>query len=144
MVTSERRPGGEGQAPAGHDGDVTLIGVAVVLVVGYFVVTGVAFLVRPETVALYGLSPDGPAGRTEVRCYYGALALGLGAFVGFLGTRDLGREAITGVLMIASAILVVRVIGACIDRGWAEGYNRLAVPTEMGFVIALAGVLIIG
>lgn len=131
-------------SPAGHDGAMTLIGVAVVLVVGYFVVTGVAFMVRPETVALYGLSPDGPAGRTEVRCYYGALALGLGAFVAYLGTNDLGREAITGVLMIASAILVTRVAGAFVDRGWDESYTRMAVPTEIGFVVALTGVLLLG
>jgi len=116
---------------------VTLIDIAVVLVVGYFLVTGLTFLVRPESVAFYGLSADGPAGRTEVRCYYGALALGLGAFVGYLGLNDLGREAITGVLMIASAILVVRVIGAF-------AYNRLAVPTETGFVVALGAVLFFG
>lgn len=123
---------------------MTLIDVAVVLVVGYFLVTGVTFLIRPEAVAFYNIDPDGPAGRTEVRCYYGALALGLGTFIGYLGTRDLGREAVTGVLMIASAILVVRIVGAFIDRGWAESYNRLAVPTEIGFVVALAGVLVIG
>ena len=73
-----------------------------------------------------------------------ALALGLGAFVGYLGLNDLGREAITGVLMIASAILVVRVIGALADRGWSERYNRLAVPTETGFVVALGAVLFFG
>ncbi|HBX10359.1 DUF4345 family protein [Candidatus Neomicrothrix sp.] len=123
---------------------MTLIDIAVVLVVGYFLVTGLTFLVRPESVAFYGLSADGPAGRTEVRCYYGALALGLGAFVGYLGLNDLGREAITGVLMIASAILVVRVIGAFADRGWSERYNRLAVPTETGFVVALGAVLFFG
>ena len=123
---------------------VTLIDVAVVLVVGYFLVTGLAFLVRPEAVAFYGLSPEGPAGRTEVRCYYGALALGLGAFSGWLGLRDLGREAIAGVLMIASAILAARVVGAFVDQGWDERYTRMAVPTEIGFVVALAGVLVLG
>ena len=123
---------------------MTLIDVAVVLVVGYFVVTGMTFLVRPEAGALYGLCPDAPAGRTEVRCYYGALALGLSAFVGYLGAGDLGRQAITGVLIIASAILVVRVTGAFMDRGWDERYTRLAVPAELGFVIALSVVLIVG
>ena len=123
---------------------MTLIGFAIVLIVGYFAVTGLTFLIRPDAVAMYNLTPDGPAGRTEVRCYYGALALGLGAFVGYLGLNDLGREAITGVLMIASAILVVRVIGAFADRGWSERYNRLAVPTETGFVVALGAVLFFG
>lgn len=123
---------------------MTLIGFAVVLIVGYFAVTGLMFLVRPDAVALYGLAPDGPAGRTEVRCYYGALALGLGGFIAYLGLNDLGREAVLGVLMIASAILAVRVAGAFIDRGWSEGYTRLAVPTEVGFVVALSLVLALG
>lgn len=123
---------------------MTLIGFAIVLIVGYFAVTGLAFLVRPETVAMYNLTADGPAGRTEVRCYYGALALGLGAFVAYLGLNGLGREAVLGVLFIASAILVVRVIGAFIDGGWSEGYTRLAVPTELGFVASLSLVLALG
>lgn len=119
------------------------IDVAVILVVGYFTVTGLTFLIRPSSVAFYDLRPEGAAGRTEVRCYYGALALGLGAFVAYLGARDLGREAILGALMIASAILVTRVVGATIDRGWGERYNRTAVPVEAGFVAALALVLVL-
>ena len=120
-----------------------LIDVSVVLVVGYFAVTGLTFLIRPSSVTYYDLRPEGPAGRTEVRCYYGALALGLGAFVAYLGTRDLGREAIIGVLIIASAILATRVVGATVDRGWGERYNRTAVPVEVGFVAALALVLVL-
>ena len=121
-----------------------LIDIGVVLVVGYFLVTGVLFLVRPDAVAMYDMRPLGPAGRTEVRCYYGALALGLAGFVGYLGVNDLGREALVGVLMIAGAILVVRVVGAIVDGGWSERYTRTAVPVEIGFVAALAAVLIIG
>lgn len=118
-----------------------LLNVAVVLVVGYFLVTGLLFVVRPEAVAMYDLRAQGAAGRTEVRCYYGALALGLGGFVAYLGLNDLGREAITGVLMIAAAILVVRVVGAFVDDGWSARYTRTAVPVEVGFVLALAGTL---
>jgi hypothetical protein len=126
------------------DHDVAmLLNVAVVLVVGYFLVTGVLFLVRPEAVAMYDLRAQGAAGRTEVRCYYGALALGLAGFIGYLGANDLGREAITGVLMIAAAILVVRVVGAFVDDGWSESYTRTAVPVEVGFVLALAGTLVL-
>ncbi len=121
-----------------------LIDIAVVLVVVYFAATGLTFLVRPQAVALYDMSPIGPAGRTEVRCYYGALALGLGGFVAYLGLRDLGREALVGVLMIAASILVVRVIGAFVDNGWNERYTRTAVPVEVGFVVALTAVLALG
>lgn len=118
-----------------------ILDVAIVLVVSYFAVTGLTFLVRPDAVAFYDLRPIGAAGRTEVRCYYGALALGLGAFVAYLGVRDQGREAITGVLFIASAILITRVIGAFVDDGWGERYTRTAVPVEIAFVVALGAVL---
>lgn len=121
----------------------SLVDVAVILVVGYFAVTGLTFLIRPSAVVFYDIRPEGPAGRTEVRCYYGALALGLGAFVAYLGVQGMGREAILGVLMIASAILVTRVVGATVDRGWGERYNRTAVPVEIGFVVALALVLVL-
>ena len=121
-----------------------LIDIGVLVVVGYFLATGALFLVRPEAVAMYDLRPLGPAGRTEVRCYYGALALGLAGFIGYLGLNDLGREALVGVLMIAAAILVVRVLGAVVDGGWSERYTRTAVPVEIGFVAALAAVLAIG
>jgi hypothetical protein len=120
-----------------------LLNVALVLVVGYFVVTGLLFLVRPEAVVMYDLRANGAAGRTEVRCYYGALALGLGGFVAYLGLNDLGHDAIVGVLMIAAAILVVRVVGAFVDDGWSEPYTRTAVPVEIGFVVALAVVVVL-
>lgn len=120
-----------------------LLNVALVLVVGYFVVTGVLFLVRPEAVAMYDLRANGAAGRTEVRCYYGALAIGLGGFVVYLGLNDLGHEAIVGVLMIAAAILAVRVVGAFVDDGWSEPYTRTAVPVEIGFVLALAATAVL-
>jgi hypothetical protein len=120
-----------------------LLNVALVLVVGYFVVTGLLFLVRPEAVAMYDLRANGAAGRTEVRCYYGALALGLGGFVAYLGLNDLGHDALVGVLMIAAAILVVRVVGAFVDDGWSEPYTRTAVPVEIGFVVALAVVAVL-
>lgn len=121
-----------------------LINIGVVLVVIYFAATGLLFLVRPEQVSMYEMAPIGAAGRTEVRCYYGALALGLGGFIAYLGFNDLGREALIGVLMIASSILVVRVIGAIVDDGLGEAYNRRAIPVEVGFVVALAAVLLIG
>lgn len=121
-----------------------LIDVGVVLVVAYFGVTGMLFLLRPQAVAMYEMAPRGPAGRTEVRCYYGALALGIGGFLAYLGLRDLGREAVVGVLIIASVILVTRVVGAFVDGGWGERYTRTAVPVEVGFVVLLAGTLALG
>lgn len=123
---------------------MSLMDAGLVLVVGYFLLTGACFLVRPGAVAAYDMRPIGPAGRTEVRCYYGALALGLGAFLAYLGVEDLARHALVGALMIASAILVTRVVGAFVDRGWSERYTRTAVPVEAGFVVLLGLVLVLG
>lgn len=121
-----------------------LIDIGVVLVVGYFAVTGLTFLIKPEVVAKYDIAPIGAAGRTEVRCYYGALALGLGGFIAYLGSTGLGREALLGTLFIAAAILSARILGAFIDRSARESYTRTAIPVEIGFVVALAVVLIVG
>lgn len=121
-----------------------LIDIGVILIVGYFACTGTLFLCKPDAVSMYDMAPAGPAGRTEVRCYYGALALGLGAFMAYLGTNDLGREAIVGTLFIAGAILAARVVGAFVDRSGSEDYTRLAIPVEIGFVVALAVVLLVG
>ena len=121
-----------------------LIDVGVVLVVAYFGATGGLFLLRPAEVARYDMQAIGPAGRTEVRCYYGALALGMAAFLTYLGVVDRGRDAILGTFFIASAILVTRVVGAFVDGGWTEPYNRMAVPVETGFVVLLGATLLVG
>lgn len=126
----------------GNDVLMTLIDFAVVAVVGYLAVTGLNFLLRPGSVSLYSLSPNGATGRTEVRCYYGALALGLAGFIAYLGLTGLGHQAITGMLFIAGAIFVARLFGTMIDGGWTSSYTRLAIPVEAGFVIALGVVLL--
>ena len=123
---------------------MNLIDVGLLVVVGYFLVTGLMFLLRPDAVSFYDMASVGPAGRTEVRCYYGALALGIGSFMAYLGFSDLGREALVGTLFIASAIFVVRVVGTAVDGGWSERYTRTAIPVEAGFVVALAAVLALG
>ena len=47
-------------------------------------------------------------------------------------------------LVIATAILVTRIVGATVDGAWRERYTRTAVPVEMVFVVALALVLVTG
>ncbi len=47
-------------------------------------------------------------------------------------------------MAVDDAILVVRVMGAVVDGGWSERYTRTAVPVEVGFVVALAAVLVVG
>lgn len=122
---------------------MTLINFAVIVIVCYFMVTGVNFIFRPESVSLYDVAATSSTGKTEIRCYYGALAIGLACFVAYLGFHDLGRQAVAGVSFIATAIFVTRVIGTVIDGGWKSSYTKLAVPVEAGFVIALGVVLLL-
>lgn len=49
-----------------------------------------------------------------------------------------------GVLLLASAILVTRVVGVFVDHGWSERYNRTAIPVEAGFVVLLGAILAFG
>ena len=110
---------------------------AVIGAIIYFVGFGAVFLARPGTVERLGLAWTDAAGQTEVRAYYGGLSWALAGFLTYLLTQDLDLEALTGVLILASAVLVTRVIGATIDRGWAEIYNRQAIPIEAAFALGL-------
>ena len=53
---------------------------------------------------------------------------------------DLATEALTGVLFLATAVLVVRIAGTMVDGGRAHPYTRTAIPVEATFVLALAAV----
>jgi hypothetical protein len=114
---------------------------AVAAAMGYFVVFGFGFLVRPELADRFGLRWVRPAGRTEVRCYYGAVSWGLAGFLGYLWNRGLEVEALTGVLILAGAVLATRVVGTVVDGAGDDPYTRVALPTETAFVVALALVL---
>lgn len=116
---------------------------AVFAAAGYFAVFGAGFLFRPELVERFALRWTDPAGRTEVRCYYGAVSWALGAFLVYLTTRDLAVEALTGVLFLATAVFVTRVVGTIVDGGRAHPYSRLAIPTEAAFVAAVALALVL-
>lgn len=118
-----------------------MIEIAVVAAIVYFVVFGAGFLVRPELVDRFGLRYDRPAGRVEVRCYYGALSWGLAGFLGWLLAHDQARHALVGVLFLASAVLLARMVSTIADDARDDPYTRLAIPTETIFVFALAVVL---
>ena len=107
---------------------------------GYFLVFGAGFIVRPELVERFSLHWSAPAGRTEVRCYYGAVSWALAAFLIYLSRRGLVTEALTGVLFLAVAVLVTRVIGTLVDGGRNDDYTKVAIPVEAMFVLAVAAV----
>lgn len=103
----------------------------------YFAVFGTAFVFRPALVDRFGLQWTNPAGQTEVRAYYGAVSWALAAFLVYLERNGLEVAALTGVLFLATAVLVVRLIGTAIDGAWAEEYTKGALPVEALFVLAL-------
>lgn len=110
---------------------------AVSAAIAYFAAFGAGFVFRPALVERFSLRWTTAAGRTEVRCYYGAVSWALAGFLGYLLAEDLAVEALTGVLFLASAVLVVRVLGTAVDGGWSDPYTRLAIPTEALFVAGL-------
>ncbi|MEO6627232.1 MAG: DUF4345 family protein [Aquihabitans sp.] len=104
----------------------------------YFFGFGAGFLARPELADRLGLRWTNPAGRTEIRCYYGAVSWALGGYLIYLVTQDEAAYAVTAALFLASAVFVTRVIGTVIDGASGEAYTRLAIPTEAAFVAVLA------
>ncbi len=75
-----------------------------------------------------------------MRCYYGAVSLALAGFLAYLLSEELATEALTGVLFLAVAVLVTRVVGTLVDGGRTHPYTRMAIPVETGFVAAVAAV----
>ena len=103
----------------------------------YFIVFGTGLLARPELAGRMGLQWTDPSGRTEIRCYYGALSWGLAGFLLYLLHRHHGLEALTGATFLASAVLASRVVGTFVDGGWREAYTKTAIPVEALFVVCL-------
>jgi hypothetical protein len=119
---------------------MTTTELAVGAAAGYFFVFGTGFVLRPELVDRFALRWTDAAGKTEVRCYYGAVSWALGGFLVYLLAQDLAVEALTGVLFLASSVLLVRIIGTAVDGGRAHPYTRMAIPVETAFVVAVAAV----
>ncbi len=117
---------------------MTLVGFAVVAASLYFFGFGTGFIFRPQFADQLGLQWINPAGKTEVRCYYGAVSWALAGFLGYLLHQHQSVDALTGVLFLATAVFTMRVIGTTIDRAWREAYTKTAIPVEGLFVLVLA------
>jgi hypothetical protein len=118
--------------------------IAVVASCVYFFGFGAAYLFRPQLADQLGLEWLNPAGRTEIRCSYGALSWALAAFFGYLVSEHHSVLALTGVLFLAGAVLATRLVGTTVDRAWGERYTKMAVPIETAFVLALGAVRLFG
>lgn len=128
---------------------MTITELAVAAAAGYFFVFGTGFVFKPELVERFALRWTDPAGRTEVRCYYGAVSWALAGFLVYLLTQGLATEALTGVVFLATAVFTVRVIGTLVDSGSLRGpdshpYTRMALPVEAAFVVGVVLVRLLG
>ena len=103
----------------------------------YFVGFGAGFLVRPELADQLGLRWTNAAGRTEVRCYYGAVSWALSGFLIYLLAHHRAVDALTGVLFLATGVFTTRVIGTLVDGGKSAEYTKLAIPVEGLFVLVV-------
>jgi len=100
-------------------------------------VFGAGFVFRPELADRLGLAWTTASGRTEVRCYYGAVSWALATFLLYLLHHHHGLEALTGATFLAAAVFGCRVVGTAVDGGWRDAYTRTAIPVEGLFVVAL-------
>jgi hypothetical protein len=115
---------------------MTLTGFAVGAAATYFFGFGAGFVFRPAFADQLGLAWTNAAGKTEVRCYYGAVSWALSGFLVYLLTRHQAQDALTGVCILATSVFTMRLIGTTVDHAWGERYTRTAVPLEAAFVVA--------
>ena len=128
----------------GGMGCVDATTVMVVVAIGYFVVFGLGFLVQPALVERFALRWTDAAGRTEVRCYYGALSIAIGGVLALALAEDQVDLALSAVLILAVSVLSTRLIATAAEGGWQHSYNRLAIPAETAMVLVLGAVKIFG
>jgi hypothetical protein len=116
---------------------MTAAQITVAAAAAYFGVFGTGFVFRPEFVERFGLRWTDAAGKTEVRCYYGAVSWALSGFLIYLLARGRAVDALTGVVFLAAAVFTMRVIGTLVDGGKQAEYTKLAIPVEALFVIVV-------
>ena len=104
----------------------------------YFFGMAVMFMAKPvKNAAMFAMKPDGPAGVTEIRVYYGGMSFALGFFLLFLFFSGLGEYSLIGGLVFSNVIFFTRFIFTCVDKAWKEKYTKLAIPCEAVFIILL-------
>jgi hypothetical protein len=111
---------------------------AVIGLACYFFGMAVIFMAKPvKNASMFAMKPDGPAGVTEIRVYYGGMSFALGFFLLFLFFSGLGRYALIGGLVFSNVIFFTRFIFTFVDKAWKEKYTKLAIPCEAAFIVLL-------
>jgi len=104
----------------------------------YFFGMAVIFIAKPvKNAAMFAMKPEGPAGVTEIRVYYGGISFALGFFLLFLFFKGLSEYALIGGLIFANVVFFTRFIFTFVDKAWKEKYTKLAIPAEAAFIVLL-------
>jgi len=112
--------------------------IAVVGLAIYFFSMAVMFIAKPvKNAATFAIKPDGPAGVTEIRVYYGGISFALGFFLSFLFLKGAGDYALVGGLVFSNVVFFTRFIFTFVDKGWKAAYTKLAIPAEAVFIVLL-------
>lgn len=103
---------------------------------------GLGYLVAPaEMAALSGASLPSPAALTDVRAYYGALQLALGAAAGLGALQPARQGATLGLFgLLYGALALGRMLGLALDGMADQGFNLGA----LGFEVVCAGICLLG
>jgi len=112
--------------------------IAVMGLACYFFGMAVMFMAKPvKNAAMFAIKPDGPAGVTEIRVYYGGMSFALGFFLLFLFFKGLGDYSLIGGLVFSNVIFFTRFFFTFVDKAWKEKYTKLAIPCEAAFIVLL-------
>ena len=115
------------------------LGAQALLLAGF----GVAYFLRPhEMGTLSGMLLMEPAAVTDVRAYYGALQVGVAAFLCLgVARAELIRPALLLLLVLFSSLALGRMLGLWLDGGAQQTFNLWALLFEL-VSAALAGWLL--
>ncbi|MCL2105757.1 MAG: DUF4345 family protein [Oscillospiraceae bacterium] len=104
----------------------------------YFLGMAAVFVAKPvKNAASFAIKPEGPAGVTEIRVYYGGISFALGFFLLFLFFKGHGDYALVGGLVFSNVVFFTRFLFTFVDKGWKEKYTKLAIPAEAAFIVLL-------
>ena len=103
---------------------------------------GLAYLLRPHEMAnLSGMLLMQAAAISDVRAYYGALQMGLAAYLVLALTQHLARAALLLLLVLYSALVLGRLAGLWLDGGLQQTFDLYALLFEL-VSAGLAGYLL--
>ena len=87
----------------------------------YFFSMAVMFITNPlKNASMFAIKPDGAAGVTEIRVYYGGISFALGLFLLILFFNGHGDYSLIGGLVFSNVVFFTRFIFTFVDKAWKE------------------------